>query len=98
MTPGSGFGEYNEYLQGLNLWNEKQEVEDNNIDESEDAYQGIKKDLIDFTLPDTYYVSKENKNVYNGEKTVYIIDDTNRSPIILIKMLRGLKRYISQKV
>ena len=99
LTPGSGFGEYNEYLQGLNLWNEKQEVEDNSIDESEDAYQCIKKDLIDFTLPDTYYVSKENKNVYNGEKTVYIIDDTKPLTDYFDKNAEGVETlYIAEGV
>lgn len=98
LTPGSGFEEYNKYLQSLNLWNEKQEVEDTTAD-NEVSYQGIKIDLIDFELPDTYYVSKENNNLYNGEKSVYIIDDTNPLTDYFKKNAEGVESlYIAEGV
>lgn len=96
ITPGSEFVEHTEYLSGFNHGYEKLEIEDNT---TVDSFQGIKKELIDFTLPDTYYVFKENSNIYNGEKTVYIIDDTKPLTDYFDKNAEGVETlYIAEGV
>lgn len=77
LTPGSKTDELKEYeMKFLHMNDSKLSSV---VKPSEDTSTNTvkNKDLVDFTLPDTYYAYKGNKNPYAGEKTVYIIDDVN---------------------
>lgn len=73
ISPGSAKSILTDYVTKLLQLNRT--LEEVSSTEGEGTNPIEAKDLVDWSLSDTYYVSKGNTKAYAGEKTVYITDE-----------------------